>query len=389
MDAAAGVDGVSCTDDDVANGGTGRYDLSRWSGKTPKTMLLEWFQKMQAPRPKIELESVGRRYRAYVVVVGDTKLELPGDEVFDKREQAEQAAATAALYHLFGTGKEKQPLYRMLPPAYRTLWLGWVSNQQTAAAQLEADSAAAALIERERFVDRLVDRPIAPRHYHEACARVVMPDAAARSSSSSGTSSSGSSLWFPSSTSENSSSDTDSDVSVNRVAPGNLMGSAAHEDGNCIPCVYWARGICSQADACLYCHLEHSQIMPKKIGARKKMPSPSQSNKKENGGSAGPSVVSAVDLTSAAAPGGDARRNIDADVTGRRSSVFTSADSAAAAAAAAGEAHGDAGPSIDKDVTHAQWLWSSHRHKPLVLGICLLVLAISVSIQITLKLQQL
>mmetsp|Transcript_35442 Transcript_35442/g.104078 ORF Transcript_35442/g.104078 Transcript_35442/m.104078 type:complete len:1161 (-) Transcript_35442:105-3587(-) len=161
-DAAAGVDGVSCADDDVANGGTGRYDLSRWSGKTPKTMLLEWFQKMQAPRPKIELESVGRRYRAYVVVVGDTKLELPGDEVFDKREQAEQAAATAALYHLFGTGKEKQPLYRMLPPAYRTLWLGWVSNQQTAAAQLEADSAAAALIERERFVDRLVDRPIAP-----------------------------------------------------------------------------------------------------------------------------------------------------------------------------------------------------------------------------------
>ncbi|EOD09487.1 hypothetical protein EMIHUDRAFT_448382 [Emiliania huxleyi CCMP1516] len=172
-DAAAGVDGVSCADDDVANGGTGRYDLSRWSGKTPKTMLLEWFQKMQAPRPKIELESVGRRYRAYVVVVGDTKLELPGDEVFDKREQAEQAAATAALYHLFGTGKEKQPLYRMLPPAYRTLWLGWVSNQQTAAAQLEADSAAAALIERERFVDRLEEEAEAAERQERREAREV------------------------------------------------------------------------------------------------------------------------------------------------------------------------------------------------------------------------
>jgi hypothetical protein len=116
--------------------GAGSYDLSRWIGKTPKTMLLEWFQKMQAPRPKIELEPVGRRFRAHVIVMGDTKIELPEDELLDKREQAEQAAATAALFQLFGTGKNKQPLYRMLPLDYRALWLKWERNETMATAQV-------------------------------------------------------------------------------------------------------------------------------------------------------------------------------------------------------------------------------------------------------------
>lgn len=129
------ADAVEEEADAPADGG-GSYDLSRWSGKTPKTMLLEWFQKMQAPRPKIELEPVGRRFRAHVVVMGDTKVELPKGELLDKREQAEQAAATAALFQLFGTGKNKQPLYRMLPPDYRALWLKWESDEKMATAQV-------------------------------------------------------------------------------------------------------------------------------------------------------------------------------------------------------------------------------------------------------------
>ena len=58
-------------------------------------------------------------------------MELPEDETFDKRDEAEQAAATAALLHLFSD----QPLYRLLPPAYRALWLKWAAQFKQAAEQ--------------------------------------------------------------------------------------------------------------------------------------------------------------------------------------------------------------------------------------------------------------
>ena len=82
-------------------------------------MLLEWFAKRQQPRPKIEIVSEGRRFRATVSVSGGLMYELPDGETFEKRDGAEQAAATMALLQLF----PDQPLYRLLPPAYRALWL--------------------------------------------------------------------------------------------------------------------------------------------------------------------------------------------------------------------------------------------------------------------------
>lgn len=97
------------------------YDLSGWGGKTPKTMLIEWFQKRQQPRPKIDVDVAGRRYRATVTVHGGLVYSLPEDESFVKRDDAEQAAATMALLLLF----PDQPLYRLLPPSYRSLWIKW------------------------------------------------------------------------------------------------------------------------------------------------------------------------------------------------------------------------------------------------------------------------
>lgn len=127
------------------------HNLSSWNGKTPKTMLFEWFQKRQQPRPKIDVEMSGRRYRGIVMVPGGILYELPEGDTFDKREGAEQAAATMALLQLF----PDQPLYRLLPPEYRALWLRWAEDEKAP----EQQEAAAALMARDKFIKQLCDRP--------------------------------------------------------------------------------------------------------------------------------------------------------------------------------------------------------------------------------------
>eukprot|EP00747_Dinoflagellata_sp_TGD_P124790 gnl/TRDRNA2_/TRDRNA2_174055_c0_seq5.p1 gnl/TRDRNA2_/TRDRNA2_174055_c0~~gnl/TRDRNA2_/TRDRNA2_174055_c0_seq5.p1 ORF type:complete len:212 (-),score=28.22 gnl/TRDRNA2_/TRDRNA2_174055_c0_seq5:17-652(-) len=189
----------------------------------------------------------------------------------------------------------------------------------------------------------------------------------------------GSSVWFPSSASEHSGSETASDVSMKRVAPRDLgVGAMAHENGTCIPCMYFARGICSQADACSYCHLEHNQTESKKTVARKKiLQVPTNVPSEPAVAAFAPAQV--PDNVIAAAGGDDARRDIDANVTPTCSSASTAANLKAV------EAYGDAGHSIDTEVTHTEWLWTSHRRKLLVMVISLLLLAISMSVQIALK----
>eukprot|EP00747_Dinoflagellata_sp_TGD_P124791 gnl/TRDRNA2_/TRDRNA2_174055_c0_seq6.p1 gnl/TRDRNA2_/TRDRNA2_174055_c0~~gnl/TRDRNA2_/TRDRNA2_174055_c0_seq6.p1 ORF type:complete len:227 (-),score=28.98 gnl/TRDRNA2_/TRDRNA2_174055_c0_seq6:17-697(-) len=196
-----------------------------------------------------------------------------------------------------------------------------------------------------------------------------------RSSSHDSDTTTGSSVWFPSSASEHSGSETASDVSMKRVAPRDLgVGAMAHENGTCIPCMYFARGICSQADACSYCHLEHNQTESKKTVARKKiLQVPTNVPSEPAVAAFAPAQV--PDNVIAAAGGADA----DANVTRRCSSVSTATNLEAV------EAHGDAGQSIDTNVTHTQWLWTSHRRKLLVMVISLLLLAISMSVQIALK----
>jgi energy-coupling factor transporter ATP-binding protein EcfA2 len=114
-------------------------------------MLLEWFQKRQQPRPKIDYEMAGRRYRATVTVHGGLVYEMPADEAFSKKDEAEQAAATMALLQLF----PDQPLYRLLPPAYRELWHKWEKDAKAP----EQQEAAAALVARDKFITSLCERP--------------------------------------------------------------------------------------------------------------------------------------------------------------------------------------------------------------------------------------
>ena len=90
-----------------------------------------------------------------MTVSGGTTIEMPQTDEFERKEQAEQAAATYALLTLFSD----QPLYRLLPPAYRALWLKWADNLEATAASAEQQEATAALVARDKFVEMLIGRP--------------------------------------------------------------------------------------------------------------------------------------------------------------------------------------------------------------------------------------
>ena len=64
----------------------------------------------------------------------------------------------AALLHLF----PEQPLYRLLPPSFRSLWLKWVSENKARGDTAQQEEAAAALLARDRFVQSMVSRPLGP-----------------------------------------------------------------------------------------------------------------------------------------------------------------------------------------------------------------------------------
>ena len=150
--ASAAAASSQAAEGDAAGGGDDSFDLSAWNGKTPKMLLFEWFQKRQQPRPKIEVVSQGRRFTASVTVSGGLSYALPEDETFPTRGDAEQGAATVALLHLF----PEQPLYRLMPPAFRALWLKWQERQVKAPKQQKE---AAELVARDRFIETLCARP--------------------------------------------------------------------------------------------------------------------------------------------------------------------------------------------------------------------------------------
>ena len=122
---------------------------------------------------KIETYPEGRRPWT-VSIPGGLVYELPVNEAFDKRDGAEQAVCTMALLQLF----PEQPLYRLLPPAYRSLWLRWADEAKAP----EQQEAAAALVARDKFIAELCNRPRDPtRELRIKRRKVVESEAAAPS----------------------------------------------------------------------------------------------------------------------------------------------------------------------------------------------------------------
>jgi ATP-dependent RNA helicase DHX29 len=105
-----------------------------WTGKTPKILLQEWCQKEQLPKPSYEkLESNGCRLIVHKTLSEQIEVEALGP--FSKYNDAQHLASTKALYQI----QTNLPLYHLLPPYYRTLWLSW---RETDKAEISKDGAA-------------------------------------------------------------------------------------------------------------------------------------------------------------------------------------------------------------------------------------------------------
>lgn len=132
---------------------------SVWTGKSPRDHLQEFCTKRRLPRPvfKKKSASTGRSSRSHqysVVIdwkthkqefsVDDKENEAAGCRVaeawFGSIDEAKDTVATITLYRL----TPDLPLYRVLPSAYRDLWLKWVEAK-------EKDAAAEAGAEKDEF----------------------------------------------------------------------------------------------------------------------------------------------------------------------------------------------------------------------------------------------
>lgn len=107
-----------------------------WTGKTPASMLHEWLQRRHRPRPEYMNDRapnglVRLKVRVTVADGKDAPTEvIDSDTAFKEAPSAKNAVATAALHRLAPT----EPLYRMMPPYFRSLWLGWDAERSNAEA---------------------------------------------------------------------------------------------------------------------------------------------------------------------------------------------------------------------------------------------------------------
>ncbi|DAZ93019.1 TPA: hypothetical protein N0F65_011312 [Lagenidium giganteum] len=106
-----------------------------WTGKTPRDHLDDYCKKNKVPRPQYKKLSNGPKvsYSVQMQKPGGPKREyvlLPEhcDAVFHSVEEGKDSLATRVLYEL----NPGLPMYRVLPPQYRDLWLRWDREQQRA-----------------------------------------------------------------------------------------------------------------------------------------------------------------------------------------------------------------------------------------------------------------
>ncbi|KAJ3159732.1 ATP-dependent RNA helicase dhx29 [Geranomyces michiganensis] len=142
--------------------------ITNWTGKTPKQLLQEWVTR-KARGTKIiyfRIQHGSAGIRAGVrfsggngkVIEEGTSVDSDPAYCAEKPVEAENLAAATALYRFC----KNLPLHRSLPPAYKDIWLEWVSSdeQQSFKAQVEEGS------RRVAFVDRFyVRRELRLREY--------------------------------------------------------------------------------------------------------------------------------------------------------------------------------------------------------------------------------
>jgi ATP-dependent RNA helicase DHX29 len=125
---------------------------SKWTGKTPKKILEEWCQKKKVHRPKFH-----RRLLDGAQIIVNTKPPISIEEVgpFADFTDAQHYLATRALYEL----NPDLPMYRLLPPVFRDLWLSWLAGVKQEKESEKQESVDA----KERKMKELVDAILSQR----------------------------------------------------------------------------------------------------------------------------------------------------------------------------------------------------------------------------------
>lgn len=112
----------------------GRAATVAWTGKSPRDHIHDYCKKSKLPMPVYKKVAMRSRTHVYTLVLDfkthKTEYVLPDEggakAGFASIDVAKDTVATHALYAL----SPDLPLYRVLPPAYRDLWLDWVRARE-------------------------------------------------------------------------------------------------------------------------------------------------------------------------------------------------------------------------------------------------------------------
>jgi ATP-dependent RNA helicase DHX29 len=111
-----------------------------WTGKTPQMILEDLCRKKKVSRPKLTKLSYGQGYSLAVVVQTSKKSKEMSTLVAHVRDFVPNSSipdylAAKALYELEPT----MPLYHILPPSFRSLWLSWLQEVEVTKNQAVSD----------------------------------------------------------------------------------------------------------------------------------------------------------------------------------------------------------------------------------------------------------
>ena len=120
---------------------------SGWTGKLPKSVLLEYCRKRKMSKPTF-LKMPGTSNGCSVKVKNKVESIVEYSGPFSNFKEAEHFASTKALYFL----DPQLPMYQLLPPTFRNLWKSWLSEKIASKIASEAQEES----EREEMVMTLV-----------------------------------------------------------------------------------------------------------------------------------------------------------------------------------------------------------------------------------------
>ena len=106
------------------------YTRQQWTGKSPKQFINDWVRKNlpKSELPRFERIHISGNFKckSSVVKKDGTLLAVTPDVLCYSVREAEHVGSTLLLYHLC----RGQPIYQLLPPPYRDLWLEWLDTEK-------------------------------------------------------------------------------------------------------------------------------------------------------------------------------------------------------------------------------------------------------------------